>query len=548
MISLAQKVAIYIRVSTVHQIDKDSLQVQRRELAAFCEYVLGIHDFVVFEDKGYSAKNTDRPDYQAMMTRIRSGEFSHLLVWKIDRISRNLLDFTSMYSELKKLGVTFISKNEQFDTSTAIGEAMLKIILVFAELERKMTSERVTAVMTARAVEGKWNGGRVPYGYKWDKQTKTFSIDSVEGEIVREMFSLYHTHHSLLYVAKLFNDAGKYNRTGNPWSAVMIHKMFTNPFYYGAYRYNNFVDGERMPESDWLVMQDHHPAIISKETFEETREILMSNRRGTAKSYTRKHIHVFAGLAYCGHCGAKMHVTTDRPRESGFRPTVYSCPNRKKQTCECKYVNDSIVAPFIFSLLSAILKAAETKDFTSEQFCSAVLSHPIFTNVKNVVGLDALYKKSHKADSPFIFKPSFKSQEEENVDALTKRKQKNEAALERLKGLYLFGDDAIPAQEYIAQRNELIKEIEQIEKQLAKTAVSVSPDFEAKASYFIVIKQLLSDEKIDYDNYIRKLDPSVLKAFVNTVLDGFTIAEGRVSSVRFKNKVTLQFEYKEKGM
>lgn len=82
-----------------------------------------------------------------MMQKIRAGSFSHLLVWKIDRISRNLLDFAEMYEELQSLRVTFVSKNEQFDTSNAMGEAMLKIILVFAELERNMTSERVTATM-----------------------------------------------------------------------------------------------------------------------------------------------------------------------------------------------------------------------------------------------------------------------------------------------------------------------------------------------------------------------------------------------------------------
>ena len=115
----SSKVAIYTRVSTQYQVDRASLPVQREELTAYSKYVLGIEDFVVFEDPGYSAKNTDRPDYQRMMARIRTGEFSHLLVWKIDRISRNLLDFASMYDELKRLGVVFVSKNEQFDTSSA---------------------------------------------------------------------------------------------------------------------------------------------------------------------------------------------------------------------------------------------------------------------------------------------------------------------------------------------------------------------------------------------------------------------------------------------
>ena len=171
----AKKAAIYIRISTHWQVDKDSLKVQRRELIAYVTLVLGITDYVVFEDPGYSAKNTDRPEYQAMMDRIRTGEFTHLVVWKIDRISRNLIDFAAMHDELQSLGVTFVSKNEQFDTSSAIGEAMMRIILIFAELERKTTAERVTAVMLSRASDGQWNGGRVPFGYSWSKETKTFS-------------------------------------------------------------------------------------------------------------------------------------------------------------------------------------------------------------------------------------------------------------------------------------------------------------------------------------------------------------------------------------
>lgn len=166
------KAALYLRVSTFHQIDKDSLPLQESDLINYAKYVLGIDDFVIFKDPGYSGKDTDRPDYQNMMARIRMGEFSHLLVWKIDRISRNLRDFSEMYDELKKYNVTFISKNEQFDTSTAMGEAMLKIILVFAELERKLTAERVFAVMMSRAEKGLWNGATVPLGFIWDEKTK----------------------------------------------------------------------------------------------------------------------------------------------------------------------------------------------------------------------------------------------------------------------------------------------------------------------------------------------------------------------------------------
>ena len=109
------KVAIYIRVSTVHQVDKDSIPMQKKDLIAYCQLILGTDNYEIFEDAGYSGKNTDRPAFQDMMGRIRKGEFTHVLVWKIDRISRNLLDFAEMYEELQALRVTFVSKNEQFD-------------------------------------------------------------------------------------------------------------------------------------------------------------------------------------------------------------------------------------------------------------------------------------------------------------------------------------------------------------------------------------------------------------------------------------------------
>ena len=105
-----------------------------------------------------------------------------------------------MHDELQSLGVTFVSKNEQFDTSSAIGEAMMRIILIFAELERKTTAERVTAVMLSRASDGQWNGGRVPFGYSWSKETKTFSIVPEEAKAIRRMAELYEL--SLIHISE----------------------------------------------------------------------------------------------------------------------------------------------------------------------------------------------------------------------------------------------------------------------------------------------------------------------------------------------------------
>ena len=232
------KAALYIRVSTLYQIDKDSLPFQRQELINLAKYMLGTDDYEVFEDAGYSGKNTDRPSYQRMMTRIRQREFTHLCVWKIDRISRNLLDFAAMYDELKKYNVTFVSKNEQFDTSSAMGEAMLKIILVFAELERKLTSERVMGVMLDRASKGLWNGARMPLGYKWDTNAKFPVIDADEAVTIRFIFDKYEEVKSTLQISRILNMNHIKTKRGGEWTSKTVNDIVRNPFYKGTYRYN----------------------------------------------------------------------------------------------------------------------------------------------------------------------------------------------------------------------------------------------------------------------------------------------------------------------
>ena len=262
----AQKAAIYCRVSTLHQVDRDSLPMQRQDMINYAKYVLGIEEYEVFEDAGYSGKNTDRPAFQAMMERIESGEFLHVLVWKIDRISRNLLDFATMYARCKKLGVTFVSKNEQFDTSTAMGEAMLKIILVFAELERNMTSERVASTMNARAAEGKWNGGRVPFAYRYDRETDSFSIRDDEAKVALELKDIYLRTHSLTYTARLLNEAGRRTRRGYAWTPATVAIILRSPFYRGTYRYNYRDESDTTfsfkGQQDWILCEKHHPPLF----------------------------------------------------------------------------------------------------------------------------------------------------------------------------------------------------------------------------------------------------------------------------------------------
>lgn len=563
----AMKAAIYIRVSTRWQVDKDSLQVQRRELIAYAEMVLGIKDYVIFEDPGYSAKNTDRPDYQRMMDRLRTGEFTHLLVWKIDRISRNLLDFASMYDELKKLGIAFVSKNEQFDTSNAVGEAMLKIILVFAELERQMTSERVTAVMLSRANNGQWNGGRVPYGYDYDKAGKTFSLSPHESKVVRLIYDTYEQYQSTLYVARHLNNSGVHTRGGKEWSSLAVHKILTNVFYIGDYLYNVHDDGkggQKRDASEWVKIEDHHEPIISEEQFDRVQFTLKRNKRGgnqKNESHINKHIHIFSGLLRCGLCGSNMSATPDRLRADGLQPSVYACAKHRKGSSHCrnKYVSELAIGPFIFNYIANIIRAKDSVTATTslDVLERKLLRGGAFEDVEHIEGgdlekmLDLLLKRKTGTE----YRPAVALDRTDSTvserDILEERRRKKETALNRLKALYLYGDEEMPEKDYIIQREEIGKELSEIEARLTELQASKSDatisstEFIQRASYFIMVEKLLDDRYIDYEKYIRRIDPSIPRNFITNIIDHIVVTDGRVQSITFKNGMTHHFSYKE---
>lgn len=564
------KAALYVRVSTHWQVDKDSLPLQREDLVNYAKYALNISEYEIFEDAGYSAKNTDRPRYQQMMSRLRTGEFSHLIVWKIDRISRNLLDFAAMYDELKRLGVVFVSKNEQFDTSTAIGEAMLKIILIFAELERKMTSERVTAVMLSRANNGLWNGGRVPLGYDYDKTTKQFSINEKEAITVRKIYELYEDNHSLILTVKAMNESGMLPRSGIPWNPTTLSGVLRNIFYVGIYLYNRYdastgysrAQSNMKDESEWIIVRDHHPAIIEESRWLAVGEHLKSQRRSNKdgpRTYTRVNTHIFAGLLRCGCCGSQMASSRDRVRGNGYRPSIYLCSrHRRFNDCTNKYISDIVVGPFVLNYISNIIKAQNNfgKTTTIETFEKKLLRGDVFADVKGLdkIGLQEMYDmlRTGKFNTD-IYQPRFVQQDAElnsEKDLLLSEKRKKERALARLKSLFLYSDDSIPEAEYFIERKSLMDDLKQIDDRLEQIekdsagALSISDeDFIAKASFFIMSQQLLSKRYVNFTALIQKIEPKIVKDFINSIVKKIVIQDGKIMSILFKNGIEHKFIY-----
>lgn len=564
----ALKVAIYIRVSTHWQVDKDSLQVQRRELIAYCQMLLGIQDFEVFEDAGYSAKNTDRPKYQEMMARLRTGEFSHLLVWKIDRISRNLLDFADMYAELKRLGVDFVSKNEKFQTDSAIGEAMLKIILVFAELERNMTSERVTSVMLSRATNGQWNGGRIPFGYQYNKLTKEFAPDPQESKIVKRIYELYEREQSLIYVCRYLNEHGIFNRSGKEWTPTTISKILKNPFYIGHYRYNVTKQGDngykQRDESEWVIFEEHHPLIVDEILYNRIQFLLQRNKRGgvaEGATYVRKNIHVFAGLVRCGSCGSNMSATLDRVRADGWRPSIYGCNKRRHNNVDCqnKYISDIVLGPFVFNYIANIIRAkgSVTKRTDLAGLQKKLLRGDPFAQVESIgdEGLNQIYDLLASGVSGLEYRPAgvfSKSTDSINErDALMTQKSKHETAMNRLKSLYLYGDGGLSEKDYLIERQRILDALAEVDQRLNNlkddteySSPLADDEFIEKASYFIMVQKLLDDRYVDYEKYIRQIDPSIPRSFIKSIIDEVHVTDGKITAIVFKNGMAHRFFYK----
>lgn len=561
-----KKAAIYVRVSTQYQVDRASLPVQREELVNYAKYALGISDYAIFEDAGYSAKNTDRPDYQQMMSRIRTGEFSHLLVWKIDRISRNLLDFSVMYAELKELGVVFVSKNEQFDTSSAMGEAMLKIILVFAELERQTTSERVSAVMISRASDGIWNGGKVPYGYSFDKESKSFSIIEDEEKIVQLIYSLYESEKSIIRVARIMNERGLKTRAGCAWNPPAIHTILTSPFYSGTYRYNyrdesNPKHHKEKRKEEWVLVENHHPPIVSSERQASVGAILDSKHYNKNATYQRKNIHVFAGLLTCGCCGSTMAATTDHIRADGWRPSMYICSRRRKSNdCTNKYVSDVTLGPFVLNFFANLIKASNSFGRTTsiETLEKKLLRGDALSRVDHIErpGLEELY---HHLRSGFEDKPYESptitaieaSSDVSERDLLLSEKRRLERALNRLKAIFLYGDEEMANKDYVIERKHITDALDEVNSRINEldianaSELSLSDEaFMAKASQFILTQQLLDKRYVNYERFIRKIDPKIVKDFLNETVTNFCIKDGLTTSILLKNGIELRFSYK----
>jgi len=348
------KAGIYIRVSSDRQAKEgESLAEQEATLQAYCNF-RDIAIASIYKEEGRSGKDTNRPQFQRMIKDCQLGKIDTVIVKKVDRLSRSLIDFEKTIKFFEDNNVNLISLNENFDTSTAIGRAVIRIILTFAQLEREQTSERTVDVMKFRAEQGQWNGGYPPLGYDYDKELGLI-INTEEAKIVRIIFDKYIELASYRKVAEFLNAAGHRTKKftnrigqetgGEKFIDTSIATILKNPIYIGQIRYK----GE--------VYQGKHTAVIDRDNFIATQEIIKRNgERKTSVMKANKHNFLLEGLVKCGDCGAMMSPKwcLSRSRQRYF---YYNCTNAEHSggdVCLNKSIGASVLEQFVLSRVREI--------------------------------------------------------------------------------------------------------------------------------------------------------------------------------------------------
>jgi len=351
--------AIYTRKSVSDGLERDftTLDAQRESCESYIasqknEGWICLPD--EYDDGGFTGANTDRPALQRMMTDIKAGKINCVVVYKVDRLSRSLLDFAELLSAFEEYNVTFVSVTQHFNTQNSMGRLTLNILLSFAQFEREIISERTRDKMGAAKRKGKWIGGRPPLGYNIDKEKHKLVINQKEADLVRKIFNTYIEKRSLTSATMIINGLGLTTKqhtseTGRKFGGILftsngLQRLLRNPLYIGKVLYQ---DEQYAGE---------HEAIISEETFQKALSILAENRPEWSMTRKAKHIGLLTGLLHCKACNCAMYFSYN-VKASKYRYHYYLCMSASKRgykTCPTRLLNAQKIEQKIVELLREI--------------------------------------------------------------------------------------------------------------------------------------------------------------------------------------------------
>ena len=382
-------VAIYTRVSTTDQArEGHSLEEQEKRLKARCisnDYEV----YKVYTDAGISGKSAEnRPAYQQMLKDMKKGKFNLIMAFKMDRISRSIIDFEDFFKELKKYncGIEFLCEN--IDTTGAAGMMFARILGIFAQFERELIQER-TLVGVESAVNKGHFGGKPPLGYKHKldvsgkHKLKEWEIDVDEAKIVKEIFDLCASGKTYFQISKLLKEkypnvissikedkeTGEKKITYRKWNDSSISCILNNKCYMGTYEYRKCLENK-----DTIEIVDIVPKIISEELYNDCQEMIARNGR----NYYRSKNYLFIQKLVCPHCGRIMACNGVKNKMKNDY-LYYKCKD-----CGI-YVRESLIENALLTELNNLLELSNiinsncciTDNKTAEKYNSCKLDHKI---------------------------------------------------------------------------------------------------------------------------------------------------------------------------
>lgn len=339
------RTAIYVRVSTQEQAEEGySIKAQIERLNAYASS----QDWKVvktYVDDGQSAKDMKRTELSRMLDDMKNDNFDCVLVYKLDRLTRSVLDLYTMLNVFEKYNVKFKSATEVYDTTNAMGRLFITLVAALAQWERENLGERVRMGMNQKAKEGKWTVSLPPFGF--NKNGDNLEINEKEAAIVREIFELYLTgKYGVGKIAKLLNYRGTKTKNNANWNLNSIRYVLTNMIYIGTMRYNYRVNKDQYFEVENVVSP-----IIEENDFKEVQRIMSSR----AKKHPRKATspYIFTSVLKCARCGSYMYgKQTSGKARRGYITYSYYCVGRRNGTCNLPSISQNYLEAQFLELIN----------------------------------------------------------------------------------------------------------------------------------------------------------------------------------------------------
>lgn len=442
-------IAIYSRKSKLS--DKgESIENQIHMCKEYAELHFEQCEFIIFQDEGFSGGNTNRPQFQEMIKGIKKGLYDVLICYRLDRISRNVSDFSTTLDLLTKHDVDFVSIKEQFDTTTPMGRAMIHISSVFAQLERETIAERIKDNLMELSKTGRWLGGTAPLGYtavrkeymSGDKVKyyTVLEIDSKAKDIVTLIYDKYLELGSISQVETYLLQKQIKTLKDKYFGANVIRGILTNPTYCAAdtasYEYFKSI-GVTMPDiqnvdgmafmpynrhkngqcnlknapEEWVLAVGSHEHIIDSNKWIKVQQQIKNNSDSAIPKGAGAPA-LLTGLIYCKNCGAVMKVTNQSVLADGTISYTYRCTNKLKsrgKVCNVNniskgYVLDEIVIKRIKNMFSNETELIELIKHNHKELSSAQndfemdIEHIEAKIIENEIMIKNLIKKLAKFD------------------------------------------------------------------------------------------------------------------------------------------------------